>query len=280
MAMNKCYRVFLIILILSACVFEYSFAQLTVQKKPNGLSHMELRKQFVRQGTELVYRDLFNRYKLDQKAINSLTKIECGLGNWKIRIDLKEPLSKQHSKLAVTSVKTGKVILRHELSPTLRKDTILRVVSTDLNGDDYPDIVISSGVIGTGVLGALHNMTLLLFTEDSVHSIDVNTFGPGLDSLVDLDGDGKAEFVCEYDTQWDTKSVRHEDEVDRYLYVFYNIFAFNEFTLRNVTRSMNYKHTCFVAELGRGGFHGITNNGIPKRLVCYVSLSKPKAWRF
>ena len=280
MAMTKCHRVAFIMLILSAFVFEYSFAQSTVQKKSYGLSHMELRKQFVRPGTKFVYRDLFNPHELDQKAIDLLTKIECGLGNWKIRIDLKEPLSKQNSKLTVTSMKTGKVILRHELPPTLWRDTILRVVSTDLNGDDYPDVVISSGVMGTGELGALHNMTLLLFTEESVYNIDVNTFGSGLDSLVDLDGDGKAEFVCEYDAQWETKSVRPGYEVDRYLYVFYNIFTFNGFTLRNVTPSMNHRHTCFVAELGWGGFHAITKNEIPKELLCYVNLSKPKAWCF
>ncbi|NOZ12717.1 MAG: VCBS repeat-containing protein [Acidobacteria bacterium] len=272
-------------IVILACFFVvisgYGFAQAVPHNNSKGLSWVELDNQFVSLGTKMKYKVLFDRYKLDQKTRNSFNNVECELGEWKIRIDLTDPSSDQNAMCTVSSMKSGKVVLRHELPSTLWRGTIENIVTQDLNGDGYPDIIITNAVMGTQYLASLSYMTLLLFTQNGVHPLEVSTFGPDLNGWQDLNGDGKAEFICEAVDQWDFKPSKPDQCIDRRIYAFYNIFAFQEnFHLINVTSSFDFSNTCFESRLDRSnkGFFPIKCNKLPKKLQHLATLTKPIAY--
>lgn len=268
-----------VLLILFAIASMQSVAQKASHKPFSGMSISQLEDQFTSRGAQLRYSVLFDRYKLDQKTRNSFNNVECELGEWKIRIDLTDPSNGQNAICTVCSMKSGKVVLRHKLPSTLWRDTINDIVAQDLNGDGYPDIIITNTVMGTQYLASLNYMTLLLFTQNEVYPLEVSTFGPSLGSWRKVNEDGKAEFICESIEQRDYRSTRANWEIDRRTYVVFNVFAFQgSFRLINVTSSFKFINTCFISRWNEK-YRPIKWDKLPKDLQYLVRLPLPIAYK-
>lgn len=256
------------VFILISIIIFYSGCIFGEEKKIKEFKYSEIVKE-IPKGVNPEYNELFNRNKFDTKKIKELKNLNFEINNKKTTLYLVNPLAKEFSKITVSF--KNKVI-DQILDYPIWYGNIEKVVSADIDNNGCMDLLIVSGVKGTGALSGLNNICLILFEKNSVKIKKLNSFGGDLNQFIDINKDGIFEFTCQVIT----------DKQDRYVgrktYVFYNLFGIRHGEFKNITSEFSEYKKAYVANWGKGFV--LTDSKCLEQKKINVNLKNPIAWPF
>jgi len=254
-----------IFILLSICIF-YGECLFGEEAKIKEFNYSEIVEE-IPKGVNPEYNELFNRNKINSKAITELESLNFEVNCKRTTLFLVKPLAKEFSKVSVVfEDKTIEKILGYPIW----HGNIEKVVSSDIDNNGYLDLLIVSGVRGSAHLSGLNNICLILFEKNTASIKELNSFGGDLNQFIDINNDGVFEFTCQIITN------KQDRYVGRKTYVFYNLFGIRNGDFKNITSDYPEYKKAYVAEWGKG--YVLIGSKCLEEKKINVTLKKPIAW--